>query len=212
MRAAGRMAGTGRATGLVGFCRVALLVLALTGVEWAVAQPEVYDVEDVKAAFLYHFATFVLWPEEQSSSGSFTIAVLGADDIAADLEDYLPGRSIQGRPMNVRRLDSIEDLDDAAVLYIGRSQGPRLQELLSKVTERRTLIVTDSRGALDLGSMINFRVVDRRVRFEISLRATERAGLELSSRLLSSAVFVDTTSAIRRPHPAVLAGTGRNIL
>lgn len=195
-----------RYTTPLGFCYVALvLALLFAGVERAVAQPQVYKAEDVKAAFLYHFATFVLWPEEDRSDGPFTIAVLGADGIAAELEAYLPGRSIQGRPMRVQRLESLDELEDAAVLFIGSSENERLPGLLQRVAGRHMLVVTDAPEALAVGSMINFRLVDRRVRFEISLPAAERAGLELSSRLLSAAVFVDTTSAVPPPLSRVLA-------
>jgi len=69
------------------------------------------------------------------------------------------------------------------------------------------LVVTDAPGALKDGAMINFQVVDERVRFEISLTAAERAGLELSSRLLSAAMFVDTTSAISPPPRVIFANS-----
>lgn len=200
-------AGSARGTNnLLALCRLGLVVLLLAGSwESALAQPAAYEAEDVKAAFLYHFATFVLWPEEERTESPFIIAVLDAERIAAELEAYLPGRSIQGRPMRVQRLESLDELGDAAVLFIGPSQNERLPQLLRQISDRQLLVVTDARGALDLGSMINFRLVDRRVRFEISLPAAERAGLELSSRLLSAAMFVDTTSAIPPPLPDVLA-------
>jgi hypothetical protein len=41
-----------------------------------------------------------------------------------------------------------------------------------------------------MGSVLNFVIVDKRVRFEISLTAAERAGLKISSELLSVAVRV----------------------
>jgi hypothetical protein len=50
--------------------------------------------------------------------------------------------------------------------------------------------VTESPGALDQGSMINFVVADRRVKFEIALDTAEKAGLVLSSRLLAVAMRV----------------------
>ena len=184
---------------------VLLLCVALGDAAPAFAQAEVYAAEDVKAAFLYHFATFVLWPEDDRGDSHFTIAVLGAEGIADELAAYLPGRSIQGRPMRVQRLKSLDELDDAAVLFIGASENERLPDLLKRMGDRRMLVVTDAREALELGSMINFRLLDRRVRFEISLPATERAGLELSSRLLSAAMFVDTTSAIPPPVRRALA-------
>lgn len=181
-----------------------LALLAVVAAENAFAQEEVYDVEEVKAAFLYHFSAFVLWPDSAPEGDAFTIAVLGAPEVAAELRRYLPGRSLHGRPMQVRELGSIDQLDGEAVLYIGPSRNDRLEELLGEVIGRPLLVVTDARGALRMGSMINFRLVDRRVRFEISLPAAERAGLELSSRLLSAALFVDTTSAILPPPGGVL--------
>ena len=183
-------------------------VLFAAGIVWcsahAAAQEVVYQDEEVKAAFLYHFATFVQWPE-MPSERTFSVAVLGADEVAAQLEKFLPGREIQGRPMEVRRLESLDDLEDEAMLFIGAEENYRLPELISRVADRSMLIVTEASGALKDGSMINFQLIDDRVRFEISLLAAQRAGLELSSRLLSAAMSVDTTSAIPAPALVIFA-------
>jgi len=45
-------------------------------------------------------------------------------------------------------------------------------------------------AGLDDGSAINLVVIDNRVRFEVSLGATEKSGLKLSSRMLSVALWV----------------------
>ncbi len=171
----------------------------------AIAQDVLYEAKEVKAAFIYHFATFVQWPETSTSDEVFEIAVLGADEVAAELEKFLPGRAIQGRPIEVRRLQSIGEVRDAAVLFIGDDQTDRLAEQVQSIEDRPCLVVTDSPGALRVGAMINFEIIDQRVRFEISLTAAERAGLAISSRLLSAAMFVDTTSAIEPPGRLVFA-------
>lgn len=174
--------------------------IVAAGILWcgasATAQDVVYQDEQVKAAFLYHFATFVQWPETVTAERPFSIAVLGDDEVAAELEQFLPGRAIDGRPMQARRLSSLDDLAGDALLFIGADENYRLRELIARVEDRAMLVVTEAPGALKDGSMINFQVIDDRVRFEISLLAAQRAGLELSSRLLSAAMFVDTTSAI----------------
>jgi hypothetical protein len=193
---------------LLASCHVAIvLAVACSGAQ-AVAQEEiVYQDEEVKAAFIYHFATFVQWPQMSPPGEAFTVAVLGDDEVAAELEAFLPGRAIQGLPMEVRRLDSIDELGDAAVLFIGAKVESHLAELIRQVEDRPMLVVTDAPGALKDGAMINFQVVDDRVRFEISLVAAERAGLELSSRLLSAAMFVDTTSAVPPTARMILASS-----
>jgi hypothetical protein len=195
---------------LFAVCSVVIVTAFTCSAEHAVAQEAVYRDEEVKAAFIYHFATFVQWPE--APPGAFTVAVLGGDAVADELEAFLPGREIRGRPMQVRRLRSIDETDDADVLFIGPDRNFRLPELIRKVEGRPMLVVTDAPGALKDGAIINFQVVDDRVRFEISLTAAERAGLELSSRLLSAAMFVDTTSAISPPPRVIFAASLRNAI
>jgi hypothetical protein len=49
------------------------------------------------------------------------------------------------------------------------------------------LVVTECENGLQIGSVINFRIVDERVRFDVALDAAERNGIKLSSRLLTVA-------------------------
>ena len=172
------------------------------------AQEAVYDEHRVKAAFIYHFSTFVVWPDATQTNRDFVIAVLGDDNVARELEGYLPGHFLQGRPMRARRIDSVEDLGAADILFIGSGRARDLAKDLGAVANRPVLVVTDAPDALAKGSMINFNIVDDRVRFEIALRTAERAGLTLSSRLLSAAMFVDTTSAVWDLPSRVLASNG----
>lgn len=162
----------------------------------ASAQDTVYSAERVKAAFLYHFSTYVNWPASSDSDATFSIAVLGAAPVAAELERFLPGHTIQGRPMQVHRLRSLEDLGSDEVVYIGADENRRVADHLGQLESRPLLVVTDVPDGLRGGAMINFRIVDDRVRFEISLRAAQEAGLELSSRLLSAAMSVESAGAI----------------
>lgn len=179
------------------FTRVlAVLMMAAWPLAPANAQDAIYSADRVKAAFIYHFSTYVNWPEPVAANGEFTIAVLGADDVATELEQFVPGHAIQGRPMSVRRLRSVDELGSEEVLFVGADRNSRLPEYLEVVESRPVLVVTDVPDGLHQGAMINFRVVDSRVRFEISQRAAESVGLELSSRLLAAAMFVDTAGAI----------------
>ncbi|HSY28334.1 MAG TPA: YfiR family protein, partial [Burkholderiaceae bacterium] len=54
------------------------------------------------------------------------------------------------------------------------------------------LVVTESAGALESGSIINFVPVDDRIRFEISVTQAERSGLKISSRLLGVAQKIES--------------------
>ena len=185
------MALSNRLRGLAQPAAVAALLAAPA--QHAAAQEPVYDADQVKAAFLYHFGTYVQWPTPAPESEAITIAVLDEPSIASQLAAFLPGRRIAGRVVEAVPIDTIEDVGDAEIVFIGRRHNERLAELITELERRPTLVVTDADDGLDHGAMVNFKIVDSRVRFEISVPRAEEAGLKLSSRLLSAALRVETS-------------------
>jgi hypothetical protein len=49
------------------------------------------------------------------------------------------------------------------------------------------VVVTECDSGLQQGAVINFRIIDEHVRFDVSLDAAERNNVRLSSRLLTVA-------------------------
>ncbi|MEO8463723.1 MAG: YfiR family protein [Gammaproteobacteria bacterium] len=182
---------------LLGLALGGLVAVSVSPVD---AQQRPYSAAEVKAAFLYRFGTYVEWPQPAAASDPIRIAVLGAPNVAMQLATYLPGRSIQGRPVQVRPIERIDDVGDAEVLFIGEDRSSTLTELIAALGKRPTLVVTDAVDGLKHGAMVNFQIVDQRVRFEISLRKAQDAGLMLSSVLLSAAIRVETSSCSRDCH------------
>lgn len=148
----------------------------------------------VKAAFLYKFANYVEWPQARfpEEGTPITIAVMGAEPIAAELERVAVGRTAQGRPIAVKRLSGSEPLEGLHIVFAGRDETTRLARVAEAAEAHSILVVTDSAGALDKGSMINFILADGKVRFEIALDTAEKSGLKVSSRLLAVAQQVRT--------------------
>lgn len=157
----------------------------------ALAAAPSYSEDEIEAAFVYRFAGFVTWPADALGPPAFTIAVLDDDAVASDLERILAGTRLQGRPAQIRRITSIDQLGNAQILFIGGSSESRLKRWLAAIGSRPVLVVTDQPGGLDDGSTINFLMTDRHVRFEISLAAARRARLSISAELLSVATRVE---------------------
>lgn len=151
---------------------------------------EVYEPDTVKAAFLYRFTGYVDWPDEAMREPTFTIAVLGSPSIAAELGRVLPSHLVKGLPAGVRTIRSIDELGAAQMLYVGAEHPGALRPLIDALGTRPVLVVTDRERALDDGSAVNFLPLDRRVRFEISLEATRKAGLKVGPSLLAVAATV----------------------
>ena len=151
------------------------------------------DEAKVKAAFLLRFGQFVVWPRETLPQGDMplVIGVAGADAIAAELaQQAAAGRASRGRPVVVRNVRAGDEPAAMHLLFVGAGEAARIAHYAAAIRGRPILLVTESPGALGQGSMINFVVSDRRVKFEIALDPAEKAGLALSSRLLAVAMRV----------------------
>ncbi|MBI3526341.1 MAG: YfiR family protein [Betaproteobacteria bacterium] len=151
--------------------------------------PQVLE-QRVKAAFLFKFGGYVEWPDSAfpSKDTPLVIGVAGADVLAEELSQVVAGRTMNGRPVSVRRVRGGEPLSSVHVLFVGRPEMGRLTDLAAQA--RPILTVTDTEKGLALGSIINFVVADNRVRFEVSLDAAKRSGLRIGAPLLSVAMRV----------------------
>jgi len=173
---------------------IRFLLLALVSVHAATAQDRRAAEVQIKAAFLYKFGDFVQWPPAAFArpDSPFVIGVLGAEDVAAALDGLVADRTLQGRPIAVRRLRRGDGPAGLHVLFIGQAESARMAETLALARGHPLLIVTESENALAAGSMINFVPEENRVRFDVALAAAEREQLKISARLLSVARRVIT--------------------
>lgn len=184
----------GRRMRVVGGLALALLALAPLAPRAARAQSIPASVDEVKAAYLYKFASFVEWPDGAFASADAPIVfgVVGAEAVYAELVRLLAGRTAQGRPLAARRVAPGDLLDGLHVLFIGTGVAPPAA-WLQRAQNRPLLVVTDRTLGLDAGAALNFVLAQDRLRFEASLPAIDRSGLRVSSRLLALAQRVVAT-------------------
>ncbi|UUX94440.1 YfiR family protein [Aquabacterium sp. J223] len=142
---------------------------------------------DLKAAYLVRFSGFVEWPTP--TPPVLVLAVAGAPEVAAALQHHAAGRQAGGPELATRAVRTGDPVDDVHLLFVG---GPRsyAESWAMRLQGRPVLLVTDVPEGLPEGSAINFVHVGERLRFEVSLRALERARLRASARLLGVAVKV----------------------
>lgn len=156
-------------------------------------RPEFVEASRVKAAYLYKFANYVEWPEQafDTARSPLVIGVVDADALADELERVVAGRTIHDRPLEVRRVRRADASGDLHILYLGDVDARELSEFLHATRHQPTLTVTDSRLPASSGSMINFAVIDHRVRFEVSLPPARSAGISISALMLTAAYSVE---------------------
>jgi hypothetical protein len=106
------------------------------------------------------------------------------------LDALVKGEVVQGRPLVVRRLNIGDDLEGCQVLFISRGAKDQMPALLQKLKGSPVLTVADSDGFTDLGGMVNFVLVEEKVKFEINQTAADQCGLQISAKLLKIARVV----------------------
>lgn len=179
-------------------CVTSAILLLAAGATPAAGEP--YREEAVKAAFLNRFTHFVEWPRTALDATEFRFTVLGAPEVATELNLQVSGKLVHNLPARVRSVNTPAAVRDSHVLFVGAGYTGDLGKLTASLGVRPMLIVVEHPRGLDEGGVINFLVVDNRVRFEVSTVAAQRAGLRVSSQLLSVAIRVRgaRTAAVAR--------------
>lgn len=176
----------------------ALVVLAIAAAAILLGWPAgaeaqaIHEESRVKAAFLVRFGQFIDWPPGsfKASDGAFVIGVIGSAPVLEGLRELAANRAMPGRAVSVHEVSSGSDLPHMHVLFVGASERERMAQHVASVAGRPVLVVGESDQAIGQGAAINFLLIERRVRFEIALDTAQKAGLVVSSRLLSVAARV----------------------
>ncbi len=146
----------------------------------------------LKAAFLYNFTKFVEWPAASFSSDDSPI-VIGAycpDPFTSELARIVAGRRVFNRSVRARRLEAPEDARQVHVVFVCAAEEARLPAVDKAIGSRAVLTVGETELSERLGSIIKFVPEDDKIRFEINIRAAERANLKLSAQLQKLAKLV----------------------
>jgi hypothetical protein len=173
--------------------RAAAVVVVLLALAAAPSRAQAPPTEyQVKAVFLFNFSQFVDWPAAAFADGTspLVIGVLGDDPFGAMLDEIVRGETVNGRPLVVRRYQSVDQVDTCHILFIGRSQDQHLDQVVAALKDRNVLTVGDFEGFTRHGGMIRFVTVGNKIRLRVNLAAAQQANLTISSKLLRPAQIV----------------------
>ncbi len=143
----------------------------------------------LKAVFLFNFAKFVEWPPQAFADphDPFTICVLGDTPFGSALDDAVRGKTVANRPISIRLVSNSQQARKCQILFVSASEHRRLHGILEALRNCCVLTVGETEDFTENGGIVQFRMKDARVRIEINAEAAERAGLRISSKLLSLA-------------------------
>lgn len=157
----------------------------------AVGQSVRSDEDRIKAAVVSKITQFVDWPSTAlAGRTSIDVCVAEPDRFGSDLAELAAGERVKGRDLAVRIVSTPHDLENCQLLFVpGRARSGR-HPLLASAESLPILTVGDYPTFMDDGGIVQLRMVDGRVRFDINLVAARHAGIQVSSQLLRLAVTV----------------------
>jgi len=140
---------------------------------------------------LYNFARYVEWPAQsfKAANDPIVICILGQNPFGGALDQAISGKVVAGRPFLVRNVSDIQS-GDCNLLFVNSSERRRFRSIAGRINGSGVLTVGEVPGFTDDGGVINFKLEDGKVRFEIDVDAAGREQLHISSKLLSLAQIV----------------------
>ncbi len=143
----------------------------------------------VKAVFLYNFTQFVDWPSSSFSGPEdpFVIGIVGDDPFSSYLDETIAGEKVGTHPLVIKRFSDARDISRCHMLYVNSEDPEWVRRVLTSVSHRNILTVSDLPDFNRLGGIIRFFTEDKRIRLQINLEKSKDAQLNISSKLLSVA-------------------------
>jgi hypothetical protein len=156
------------------------------------ARVDAATAAELKAAFVFNFAAFTVWPDDAlAPAAPLQLCVIGDPAVAQALErSARERREIEGHRVVVRKMEAGGPVRSCHVLYAGGLVAKRATELLEALKGVAVLTVSDLPAFTQLGGTAHLFVEGERMRFAVNVESAQRFRLRLSSRLLSLAKLV----------------------
>ncbi len=172
---------------------LSFLSLILTAWLSGLAQPAMaapVPEYEMKAAYLYNFASLTDWPTDVATNKSIKLCVLGNDNFSGALES-LTKNSNSSLRIKLSYLANINEAQSCQILFIDASEITRANEIITQLEKSPVLTVTDNHELFRAGVMIGLFLDNKRLMFDIDYARAKNAQLNISSKLLRIARTVN---------------------
>tara|TARA_R110001592_G_scaffold117579_4_gene319665 strand:- start:497 stop:1033 length:537 start_codon:yes stop_codon:yes gene_type:complete len=175
---------------------VLLIALALGSHSVSAKDPkdpkDTFSEYDIKAAYLINFVRYIEWPDTsfEREDSPFILGVLGKNPFGEALAHLAAEQKDGNRAIEVRISDNVDELKTSHLVFICAASEGDVASGLRVFEGKSVLTVGEQKGFLEKAGVINFLIVDTRVKFEINLKAARKQELKISAQLLKVAAKV----------------------
>jgi hypothetical protein len=142
---------------------------------------------NLQVALSYNFAKFTHWPESLAAE-DLTFCYYNKD-FAAGFQ-RLAGKKVADSNIKIHHLTSENDINGCQLVYLDQTNPESVQKVLLAARDKSVLTISESKGFVGVGGMIELVKVDNRMKFKIDQTQLKRAGLDINAKVLKLALEV----------------------
>ena len=136
----------------------------------------------MKATYLYNFMVYTQWPNRNAPAGTpMTLCILGPDPFGSAMAN-LKRKSINGAPLTVSVINSLEGVRKCRLLYVTERESANIESVLRQVADAPVLTVAESPAGSN--AAIQLALDGQRLVFDVNQSQLRKASLTLSSKVL----------------------------
>jgi len=142
----------------------------------------------LKASLLFKLTQKIKWPNDASANKNNLVLCFQENDYFRGIIDLAIKHPQVPINWKIRENVPLEATKNCHILFLDSAQEKRLEETIAYVKNYPILTVGDTEGFAERGVIINFIVVDNRLRFKALKETTKTSSLQIDDELLSLAI------------------------
>lgn len=138
-----------------------------------------------RSIFIFNFAQQIQWKNNKDID-LFKIGVLGNDRAFIDLKGIAQKRKIQNKTINVKRFNTVSEIQDIQLLYVNKKLNFDINHILNIISGKNILLVSEDYNFH--ASMINMVSVGDSFEYEINSELLKKEKFKVVNTLKASAI------------------------
>ena len=147
-----------------------------------VCRSQVSNINQAQSLYIYNFSRLIQWPSG-NQTGDFVIGVIGNDALYNSLNTYVSNKKVGTQPIVIRKFDSPESLTRCHIVFVGNGKVTKFEEVISRLKGSNSLIITEKKGMINMGSAIDFFMDQDKLKFVINSENAQKYNLTVSKSL-----------------------------
>lgn len=172
------------------YWQVPLMTAALTFYGgWIPAFADAVQEYTAKSVLALNLARYNEWPSEvfKDNGSSVNLCVLG-DDVVQQVFALIDNKQIGDKTLSVRDIKDDKHLDHCQLLYVSGDAADSTR-WFEESQKQHILTIGEAEGFLTKGGMVYLELTDARINLHVNISATQKAGLQISARVLKLATI-----------------------